>query len=380
MAAVHSSAMTSVFLPTLHQELLLKTCLFEGEDAQAAWQAWRAEINLDCVDTSSLRLLPLLADKLQCLGVKDPAFRKYRGFERRTWVHNHLLFLAAGIALRRLRAAQVPAMTLKGAVLASTYYKTMSLRPMNDLDLMVRPVDGFKALDLLEGLGWRAKPGQLRPRTPIEFVVRAACALEHPANPEVQIILNWRLFWARLSEEAEIALWERAVWFEISGAECLAPCAADMLLHVCAEGAAWTEVPQVQWIVDAAFLVRSDTVDWTYFCVQAERLGLSLPLAETLNYLRTVMRVPVPDTVVRKLTKIYVRPIEQLIYESMLQPPGQMNVATAFRIHRHIAQRGLKHLQGPSGYWRYFVALRRGRSFPELARWLRRRLAQSVNS
>ena len=354
--------------------------MLEGQHALAAWQAWRGCTDVDQVDIPSIQLLPLLADKLQRWGVKDSAFNKFRGLQRRTWVQNHFLFLTTGLAVRRLAAAQIPAMALTGVVLASTFYETMSLRPTDKVDLLVRPADGLKALDLLEGLGRQVAPGQFRPRATNDLAVQTSNALEDPANPAIQVDLHWRLFRARFSEEAETALWERAVRFEIDGAECLAPCAADMLAHVCVHGAMWSDVPSVQWVVDAAFLVRSGAVDWIHFCAQTERLGLALPLIETLNYLRTVMCVPVPDIVIQQLTRTHVKSIERLIYESGLRPPNQLNLITALRIHRHIAWNELARFQGLGGYWRYFVAMRRGRSLPEMATWVRRRLARSANS
>jgi hypothetical protein len=378
--AVHFSDKTPAFLPTPQQELLLKACLFEGEDSLAAWRAWRGGTKLDHIDIGSVRLLPLLTEKLRRLGVEDPAFDKYRGVQRRTWARNQVLFRAAGMALRRLKEAQVPTMALKGVVLASTYYETMSLRPMGDFDLLVRPADGPKAIDILEGLGWRVPSGRWRPREPADFAIRPACALGDPANPELEVDLHWRLLWARFSHEAETALWERAVSFEVGGAKCLAPSAADMLVHVCAHGARWNDLPPLRWVVDAAFLVRTDAVDWTHLCVQTERLGLALPLADTLDYLRFVMRVPVPDTVIRKLAQSRPKSIERLLYLSGMQPPSQLSLLAALRIHRHIARHELACLQGLSGYWRYFVALRRGRSLRELARWVRQRLARDANS
>ena len=44
---------------------------------------------------------------------------------------------------------------LKGSLLATGYYAEPALRPMNDLDLLVRPADEPRMLDLLAGLGYR---------------------------------------------------------------------------------------------------------------------------------------------------------------------------------------------------------------------------------
>jgi hypothetical protein len=377
---VHSGDKTSAFLPLPHQELLLKACLFEGEDALAAWQAWRGGMDLDQVDVHAIQLLPLMADKLQRWGVEDSALNMFRGLQRRTLVQNHLLFLAAGLALRPLGAARIPAMALTGVVLASTYYETMLLRPTDKIDLLVHPANILRTLDLLEGCGWQVMPGQFRPRVADEFAVQHSCVLQNSAKPGDRVDLHWRLLRARFSEEAETALWERAAPFAIDGAECLAPCAADMLVHVCTYSAMWNDVPPNQWVVDAAFIVRSGAVDWIHFRAQTERLGLALPVVETLNYLHTVMRIPVPDIVIQQLTQSHVKSIERLIYESGLQPPDQLNLISALRIHRHVAWNALARSEGLGGYWRYFVALRRGRSLPEMAKSVGRRLARSASS
>ena len=284
------------------------------------------------------------------------------------------------LTLERLKEARIPFLALKGVVLASTSYETMSLRPMDDLDLLVKPADAPKTLDLLEGFGWRIWFGQLRPRVSADFAVRPACTLENRANPEVQVDLHWRLFWARFSREAETALWERAVEFDVGGEKCLAPSTADMLLHVCAHGARWNPMPPLRWVADAAFLIRTGTVDWTHLCVQTERLGLALPLADTLNYLRSIMRVAVPEEVIRNLVRSPPTAIERLLYDSGLRPPTKLGLSAVMRVHRHIAWHELARFHGAIGYWRYFVAVRRGRGLMELLSWMRHRLASSASS
>jgi putative nucleotidyltransferase-like protein len=362
------------FLPTPDQELLLKACLLEGHDAVIAWQNWRTGTRLNQIDIGSQRLLPFLADRLRRLGVRDSIVEEYRSVQRRTWAHNQLIFRAAGLLLMRLRTARIPAMALKGIVLASTIYETMSLRPMADFDLLVGREDGMRALDLLESLDWRMLPGQFRPRASLELAIRPACAFKASDNPEVEVDLHWRLLWARYCEDAEKAIWEQAVRFEIGGAECLAPCPADMLVHVCAHGTRWNEVPVVRWVVDAALLVRSGAVDWTHVLAQTQRLGLSLPLYETLKYLRTTMRVPIPDTVIDNLARSRVKSIERLLYEAEFHQSHQWSMISTLIIHEHIARHEVVRSNGPIGYLRYFLAACRGRSLRELGFWARQRL------
>ncbi len=57
--------------------------------------------------------------------------------------------------VRWFNEADVPVMLLKGAALNLTVYPRPDLRPMSDLDLLVRPGDAERALSLLKGHGCR---------------------------------------------------------------------------------------------------------------------------------------------------------------------------------------------------------------------------------
>jgi Uncharacterised nucleotidyltransferase len=374
-AAMPSDEKTSVFLPTSHQAMLLKACLFEGDEAVSFWNDWRAATHLEKLDVGSFRLLPFLAVKMQSLGVQDPDLKNYLGLRRRTWIHNKLLFRTASTAVKQLKASRIPTLALKGIALASMYYESMSSRPMDDFDLLVRPTDALEAFDVLERHGWRVAADQLRPRVSIDLAVRTASTLENSPNPELQFDLHWQLFWARFSEEANRALWERAVALEIEGEQCLAPSAADMLLHVCAHGAMWNEIPPVRWVLDAALVVRSGVVDWTHLCAQSQRLGLVIPLVETLNYLCSIMRVPVPESVIQELKTNEVKSIDKLIYESRLKPPSQWSLLTVARLHNHIAWHEFVRSGQARNYLDYFGALRRGRGLNEVVSWVSQRAA-----
>lgn len=360
------------FLPTPDQELLLQACLLEDDQARAAWQVWRKSKKLDDIDLESSRLLPMLARRLTLLGEKDPDFDRYRGIQRRSWALNKMLFRSAAHAVGHLGREQIPVLALKGLVLALRYYEDMSLRPMDDFDLLVHARDCLRALDKLEEIGWRIAPGQMRPRTRTDLAVRAACAMGQPGNPVAQLDLHWRLLWGRYSKEADAALWERADSLEFDGARCLMPCATDLLVHVCAHGTKWNDTQHLRWVIDAALLVRSGEIDWHLVCKQAARSGLTLPLAETLHYLNRKMDVAVPGQVIQELYRSEVAPIDRLLYESEMRPPMQRSFLTTLKIHQYIAWQELVHEEGPRGYWHYFRALRQGRSLKQIASWLGR--------
>ncbi len=64
--------------------------------------------------------------------------------------------------LHEANRAGVSVMPLKGSLLATGYYESPALRPMADLDILVRGDDVEIVVDVLEGLGYRRKPSPRR--------------------------------------------------------------------------------------------------------------------------------------------------------------------------------------------------------------------------
>ncbi len=106
-----------------------------------------------------------------------------------------LLETLAG-TIHTLRAAGIEVVALKGAALAFFHYPDPALRPMGDLDLLLRdPRELARATEALTGAGWRALFDTPRHRVfvrPDERVVRPAA--EDPDNPiRVEIHTTFRL-------------------------------------------------------------------------------------------------------------------------------------------------------------------------------------------
>lgn len=68
-----------------------------------------------------------------------------------------LLLGELGALLDACRAAEVEVLALKGSLLATGYYAEPGLRPMSDLDLLVRPADEARLLAVLAGLGYQPR-------------------------------------------------------------------------------------------------------------------------------------------------------------------------------------------------------------------------------
>jgi hypothetical protein len=88
--------------------------------------------------------------------------------------------------LRACEREGIPAVPLKGSLLATLYYGEPGLRPMNDLDLLVRPADEERVLRLLARLGYQTiarSQKHLMLARPEAYGPVVSYAGEHPGNP-----------------------------------------------------------------------------------------------------------------------------------------------------------------------------------------------------
>ncbi|HZX31484.1 MAG TPA: nucleotidyltransferase family protein, partial [Rhodocyclaceae bacterium] len=84
--------------------------------------------------------------------VKDRLQQSYR----RTAVRNLSICRQLVKAASLLQEAGIASVALKGAFLAFFAYRTPALRPMRDLDLLVRQEDAVRAFEVMKSHGYRA--------------------------------------------------------------------------------------------------------------------------------------------------------------------------------------------------------------------------------
>jgi hypothetical protein len=222
-------------LPQTDSERLALACrvALAGDDL-AAWREAVAQIP----DWSRLltaarteRVAPLLAhalERAQLAPASTPA--DARSALRREYLATAakaaVLGDAAARLLSRFARGGIPVIALKGLALAETIYPNPALRPMEDLDLLVRPDDLPAAVRLLEEAGyreaWHGFPDFQRADGLVDVDLHTALLHEGeiPTRLDAQAI------------ESE-ALWTAAQPATIAGETGLILSPAHQLLHLC---------------------------------------------------------------------------------------------------------------------------------------------------
>jgi hypothetical protein len=281
---------------------LLRAALGEGDVARMAYRRWRESIDWERLPVVWQRLLPLLHHNVSRLGVEDPLLERFRGVRRYFWARNLRLMALAKRMHEALAAARIPALALKGTSLVASSYVDRSIRPMEDVDVLVPRTSVEAAIAVLERLGF--EPDMTAPRCLRERLLRTGelpgCAFRDRGGDYVD--LHWNALHLDRRLDADGPAWSRSreVMFEGVPVRVLDP--ADQLLQLCAHGLQDTELSAIRWIADAAIVIRGTTsLDWSSLADCAAHHRLSAAMANAFLLLRQVVSLPIPSAVIDRL-------------------------------------------------------------------------------
>lgn len=283
--------------PSPDQERLLKAALLDGEAAIPAFRAWRQGFDPEAeLGYPLLRLLPLVWQNLQRLGVDDPIMGRLKGVYRRFWCENQALFFAMRPVLRQLRADGVELLMLKGVPLVASYYRNSAVRPMADFDIAIRPQQLGTAADSLRKLGWWVKDGPSA--DDLRFFHALPCARE----PYV-LDLHYHFLRECVNAQADAWFWADIEPMSFEGIDAWQPGPTALLLHTVLHGMRWNPETPVRWIADAVTLLRQrgDAIDWPRLLRFADEQRVGSRLALGLLYLDAQFAIALPDAVRQRL-------------------------------------------------------------------------------
>ncbi len=219
---------------------------------------------------------------------------------REVWAANAALASHWGQATAALRDVGVEPLTLKGMALAQAVYPEAGLRPMADIDLLVRPTDRGAALEVLRALGYRV-PGGAAER---HGESRSFAEL---LRDGARIDLHWHaaryLRFEGIVEVDHDTLWRRARPLVTAAGRSLWPGPEDLLLHLVLHLTIGSDFARVLWYADVDAVVRrfADDLDWDDLVATAARWRVRALVAWTLGVVAASFDTPLPRGLLSRL-------------------------------------------------------------------------------
>ncbi len=201
--------------------------------------------------------------------------------------------------LGALDGADVPAIPVKGLVVAEQMYGDLAARPCADLDVLVRPADLPVAREALRSIGFTQRAVPRYKALVHEF--------HDPAwgrgadNDHVRLELHWALWADSERRLGTKGLWERSVPGTLMDRPVRTLSREDTLLHLAIHRT--RSALRLRWIVDVAELVRryGDDLDWDAYLERSREAGARTASWVVLSLARDLLGAPVPRDVLGSL-------------------------------------------------------------------------------
>lgn len=307
--------------PAPDQIALLRACCLEGSAALEAWTEWKAHpaaIGWENLDLGSCRLLPLLYRNLSRLGPPPDEISPLKKHYRLAWAANRLLLAKFRPILAALEAEKIPLMILKGAALSPLYYRDEGARPMSDIDFLFHPQQAPQAFAVLRKLGWQP----VHRHMPAVVEITHSYTFKNEAGEEIDP--HWHALHECCRAHDDDSFWEASRPLALEGFTVRAMCPADQLLHVCSHGLRWNRTPPLRWVADAVMILHAagPELAWDRLLSQAADRRLNRAVFSALLYLREILHVPLPESVLETLKKTPLSLLEKKEFRWKTHPPG----------------------------------------------------------
>lgn len=235
--------------------------------------------------------------------------------------HNQMLYHELEGILSALRQAQIRVALLKGAALAGTLYEDISLRPMNDIDLLVPRHDLERAVEAVNRLGYHVVlPPHLGMAGWVDEAANHHAHMEGGLQNRMVIELHWNLvagdadwrapaldwFWQGVQTISlpKIALEGGQAPTQLPAqASCLSP-AANLLYcaaHLLLQHGGYRSI--LLWYYDLHLLVEAygQSMHWSELAEQAGKLSWADALSQGLQAAQARFGTRLPDGVLELL-------------------------------------------------------------------------------
>ena len=220
--------------------------------------------------------------------------------------------------LEVLRAEGISAIPYKGPVLAASLYNDPTIRPFNDLDILIKREDVFKAMDLMTSLGYQPHFQLTRTQVAAFLKSKYEFPLTH-RNGWLMVELKWNLvedfFSFPIDQEG---LWKRLKPVFLNGKEILTFSPEDLLIILCMHGAIhlWANLI---WICDIAQLIGvHKDLDWESVLKHAHTLRSERMLYLGLSLSVRLFRASLPEEVDHRIqADSVVKKLSQKVIESV---------------------------------------------------------------
>ncbi|MEA3338215.1 MAG: nucleotidyltransferase family protein [Chloroflexota bacterium] len=209
-------------------------------------------------------------------------------------IRNTLYSVELGQVLDGLSCRGLPVIVLKGAALGDTLYQNKALRPISDIDLLLRKPDISAVLDHLGTDGYRRDVSE--PRDGMALDYESELVVQKPGPIDLTVDLHWHLVDSPYYQRRMPLdwFWSTAEEARIGGTEALVLGLEANLLYLSAHHVLHHQGEGVRWLIDIAGLIseNKDRIDWDLLLLKAQAFQLVTAIRVVLAQLTIEWELP----------------------------------------------------------------------------------------
>jgi hypothetical protein len=209
---------------------------------------------------------------------------------------NSLLYEELGRVLKTFTNASIDVILLKGAALAETVYAHRALRPMADVDLLIRKESLSKVEDIMLAMGY--VPDQDK-----EWFQEHHYVLGFRKSSGIRIEIHWHIVPVSRSSRIDIrGFWERAQSITIDSIAALALSPEDLLLHLCQHACKHT-LNGIRSLCDIAEATKfyAKQIDWRKVSTISSQWQITPCVYIALRLAGELLDAPIPESCLKEL-------------------------------------------------------------------------------
>ncbi|WP_018162973.1 nucleotidyltransferase family protein [Smaragdicoccus niigatensis] len=281
------------YIPDEATRLTLRAAVGPEESAQTDLTTWERTVDLNSgLDAGMFRLLPLIAERIERLGLQGDHSGRIAGTAKMSWVRNQRQLFGGRAAIDALSRGDLRVTLLKGAALTTLdRLPGTRTRPMADVDLLVDAVRGPAALQLLTDAGWVPDPDVRMSFLPW----RHSIGMTLPGSPAI-VDLHWRITNFPVPSRWEKWLRAGTTTSTMVGAPVHVPAPDRLLAHAIQHGAQSNAESPIRWAADVHLLASyyGDGIDWEAIAAFATAIRMSRRFFACLSWLSEYLDTPIP--------------------------------------------------------------------------------------
>lgn len=272
------------------QRLMLESLMRPAPLDNESLSRWLAEIDLEAMDYPTLRLCSPLLKKFGGALARTPCYERLKGIYRYFHLRNNLIASAGRHALIGMLDAGMDVVLFKGIAISLKYHGNMAIRPMTDMDVLIRRESLAQAEELLRQYGYRYN-------YPEEKKITDVHSHDYVNANNSGFDLHWYSLYESPHAGIDDGVWERAEFIDWDGLVVKVMSPEDLLLTSIVSGVRDDPI-RPHWIHDVATIVASEPViPWTKVWEEARKRHVREQVFFALNLVRGISKETIPETV-----------------------------------------------------------------------------------